>query len=71
MNKIQSPAYRCGDDLEFYLQNRNQMIWGIIMEQIRDDLGGRPTEEECEAELRRLCEPSVRHYSDCVCAICR
>ena len=64
-------ACRFGDNLDFYLGCRNQPVWGIVMEQIRDDLGGRPTDEECLAELRRLCETSVRHYVDCQCAICR
>ena len=70
MSKL-PPAYRAGDNLDFYLSNRNKPLWDILMDQIRDDLGGRPTEEECEAELRRLCEPSIRHYKDCMCAICR
>ena len=64
-------SYRPGDDLDYFLNNKGQLIWGIVMENIRDDLGGRPTEEECIAELRRLCEKSVRHYHDCLCAICR
>jgi hypothetical protein len=71
MKKLVDLSYRLGDNLDFYLQNKNQAVWGIVMEQIRDDLGGRTTDEECEAELRRLCEPSVRHYTDCLCAICR
>lgn len=64
-------GYRCGDNLDFYIQNKNNVCWGITMELIRDDLGGNPSEEDCEEELRRLCEPSVRHYFDCFCALCR
>ena len=71
MIKASPLSYRAGDSLDFYLQNRNTVLWSIIMENISDDLGGRATDEECEAELRRLCEPSVRHYIDCNCGICR
>jgi hypothetical protein len=71
MNKVQNLDYRMGDNLDFYLQNRKQAIWSIVMDNIRDDFGKRMNNEECEAELRRLCEPCVRHYADCNCAICR
>jgi hypothetical protein len=71
MKKPTALCPRFGDDLDFYFNNRGQAIWGIVMEQIRDDIGARATDEECEAELRRLCEPSVRHYADCMCAICK
>jgi hypothetical protein len=64
-------GYREGDDLQFYLDNRTNVIWSIVFEFIREDLGEKATDEDCEVELRRLCEPSVRHYKDCNCAICR
>jgi len=71
MIKTPPPSYRLGDNLNFYLGNRDQMLWVIVMDNIKEDLGGKPTDEECEAELKRLCEPSVRHYLECQCAICR
>ena len=64
-------GFRKGDDLQFYFANRHQVVWGIVMEFIKEDIGANATDEECEEELRRLCEPSVRHYCDCSCAICR
>ena len=64
-------SYRSGDNLDFYFDNKSQSLWSIIMGFIREDLGGNPNDEDCEIELRRLCEPSVRHYYDCACAICR
>ena len=62
-------GYSKGGDLNFY--RRNHVVMSIVMDQIKEDLGGEPSDEDCEVELRRLCEPSVRHYCDCNCAICR
>ena len=63
------PFYREGDDLDWYL--KNTVIYACIMENIKSDLGGDATDAECMEELKRLCEPSVRHYNDCLCALCR
>lgn len=61
--------YRAGDNLDFYISSG--VIYDIVMENIKEDLGSKASAEDCVAELRRLCETSVRHYKDCVCAICR
>lgn len=64
-------GYREGDDLDFYLKEANDVIYNVVIDNIKEDLGEDVTAEECVAELRRLCEKSVRHYRDCECAICR
>jgi hypothetical protein len=61
--------FRAGDDLSFYLSHPAHL--SIIFENIRCDSDDELSDAECTAELKRLCEPSVRHYYDCLCALCR
>lgn len=61
--------YRLGDDLDFYLVNT--VILDLVFECIRQDSDDQLLDADCLAELKRLCEPSVRHYFDCACPICR
>lgn len=63
-------GYRLGSDLDWFL--KNMVYLDIVYSYIRDDEKNPSLPElDCMVELRRLCEPSVRHYKDCSCPICR
>lgn len=65
-----APKYKAGGDLDYYLNN--EVYLSIVYEYIRHDAQHPGMKEiDCLIELRRLCEPSVRHYIDCSCPICR
>jgi len=63
-------GYRAGGDLDYYINN--ELYLSIIYDYIRaDEKNPGLSDVDCVVELRRLCEPSVRHYKDCACPICR
>ena len=63
-------GYKLGADLDWYLKNATYL--DIVYSYIRDDEKNPSLPElACLVELRRLCEPSIRHYRDCACPICR
>lgn len=67
---LEKKKYKLGSNFDWFIENPITM--GIIFEFIRDDhVQERFSDVDCMAELRRLCEPSIRHYLDCVCPICR
>lgn len=71
VKKEYQSKFRRGDSLDFYLANYNTIL-PVVFEYIRYDAKNeRLPEADCMAELKRLCEPSVRHYLDCDCPICR
>lgn len=63
------PLYRLGDDFDWYMAN--SVCLECVIENVQADLGPRASRADCIEEIKRLCEPSIRHYNDCLCALCR